>query len=96
MQNNTGRHRKPSATRVIARRTAVSTGAAVAAVLVSAGGATAATASSPANVPPISCTGSPLDAFTTCATGGHSQRGGDRGDAVGGDTPSLGGGGGGQ
>lgn len=91
MQNNTGRHRKPSATRVVARRTAVSVGAAAAAVLVSAG---SASATAPTPAPPISCTGTPLDAFTTCATGGHATTGSDRGDAVGGDTPNLGGGGG--
>lgn len=94
MQNNTGRHRKPSLTRVIARRTAVSVGAAAAAVVVSGGGAMAAEA--PPATLPLSCTGSPLDAFTTCASSGHSTRGGDRGDAVGGDTPNLGGGGGGE
>lgn len=97
MQNNTGRHRKPSATRVIVRRTAISVGAAAAAVVVSAGGATAATASGPAAAPPFPCTGSPLDGFTTCgASGGYGNgvTGGDRGDAAGGDTPSLGGGGG--
>ena len=46
---------------------------------------------------PIPCTGSPLDAFTTCGTGGHNGTGGgDRGDAVGNDTPSYGQPGGGE
>ncbi|GAA0639325.1 hypothetical protein GCM10009547_49320 [Sporichthya brevicatena] len=40
---------------------------------------------------PIPCTGSPLDAQSTCAGGGHYDKGGDRGDGVGGDTPQLGG-----
>jgi hypothetical protein len=91
---HTNRHRKPSSTRTIARRTAIASGAAVAAVLVSAGGATAAT---PADAPPFACTGSPLDAFTTCgASGGYGNgvTGGNAGDATGGDTPVLGGGGG--
>ncbi|WP_019873496.1 hypothetical protein [Sporichthya polymorpha] len=45
---------------------------------------------------PIPCTGAPLDAQTTCAGGGHYNKGGDRGDGVGGDTPSLGGNSGGE
>lgn len=155
--HSVGRHRKSGPARAIATRTAVSTGAAVAAVLMAGGPATAAAstgvaaANAPATVesapaaeppctgtaldaivgpltgancnanpedddptnpggpntpddneggappvggtpgaPPISCTGTPLDAFTTCATGGHGQRGSDRGDATGADTPSLG------
>lgn len=152
MRNNhsPGRHRRPSSTRALATRSAVSAGAAVAALILTGGPATAATASAPAaeppctgtaldaivgpaagvdcnsnpedndptnpggpntpdesggnppdgggtpaaptpGAPPISCTGTPLDAFTTCATGGHGQRGSDRGDAVGDDTPSYGG-----
>lgn len=155
--HSVGRHRRPGPARALVTRTAVSTGAAVAAVLMAGGPATAATASTdgaavsaptaeppctgtpldaivgpaagvdcnsnpedddptdpggpgtpddgggspPAGggapgAPPISCTGSPLDAFTTCATGGHSERGGDRGDAVGEDTPSYGSGGSGE
>lgn len=60
------------------------------------GGGTPPAGGGTPGAPPISCTGSPLDAFTTCATGGHSERGGDRGDAVGDDTPSYGSGGSGQ
>lgn len=93
--NRPGRHRKPSATRAIALRTAGATGAAVAAVLVSAGGASAATtaAAPSAEAPPlaISCTGYPIDAFTTCATAGHYGKGGNAGDFAGGDTPVPGG-----
>ncbi len=93
--NSPGRHRKPSATRAIATRTAVTVGAAAAAVLVSGGGASAATAApsdAPPGVLPISCTGYPIDAFTTCGLSGHYGKGSDRGDASGGDTPVLGGG----
>lgn len=93
--NNLGRHRKPSTSRTFAKRAAVSAGGAVAAVLVTASGAgaTAVAAAPTADTPPlaISCTGYPIDAFTTCATGGHYGKGSDRGDASGGDTPVLGG-----
>lgn len=136
-----GRHRSPRSTRTLAARSAMSAGAAVAAVLLAGGPAAAATASAPAadpqctgtaldaivgpltgadcntnpedndptnpggpntpdeggtpatptpGAPPISCTGTPLDAFTTCAGGGHGQSQGDRGDATGADTPSYG------
>lgn len=147
-----GRHRRPGPARAVLARSALSAGAAAAAVLLAGGPATATTAGAPAaeppctgtaldailgpatgadcnsnpedndptnpggpntpddsggnppqgggtpstptpGAPPISCTGSPLDAFTTCAGGGHSNRGGDRGDAVGDDTPSYGSGG---
>ncbi len=96
MHSNTGRHRKTS-TRSIAARTAFSAGAVVAGVLMVPGSASAATAPT-ADAPPlaISCTGYPIDAFTTCATAGHYGKGSDRGDASGGDTPVLGGGGGGS
>lgn len=43
---------------------------------------------------PLSCTGAPIDAYTTCAIGGHAPPGGNAGDGTGADTPSLGGGGG--
>lgn len=99
-KSNPGRHRKPSTTRAVAARTAFSAGAVVAGVLMVPGSASAATAAAAptAEAPPlaISCTGYPIDAFTTCATGGHQGKGSDRGDASGSDTPSLGGGGGGE
>ena len=93
MQNNHsgGRHRKPSSTHLIARRTAVFAGTAVAAFGFAAAPATAA----PAAPPPFPCTGSPLDGFTTCgASGGYGNgvTGGNAGDFAGGDTPPPGGG----
>jgi hypothetical protein len=91
MQN---RHRKPSTTRAFATRAAFSVGAATAAVVVSAGGASAA---APSDAPPFPCTGSPLDGFTTCGASGfygNGVTGSNQGDASGGDTPTLGGGGG--
>lgn len=92
-------------TRSIARRSAVS---AAAAVLVALGATTGALAlngaSDSSNVAfadpipgvgplPLSCTGAPIDAFTTCSVGGHySTPGGNTGDGTGADTPVLGGG----
>jgi hypothetical protein len=75
----------------IRRAAAVASGVAVAALLTT--GAATVTASAPQAPIPFPCTGSPLDSATTCALYGHD--GSDRGDASGGDTPNLGGGGGG-
>lgn len=79
MQSNvsSGRHRKPTASRAFAARTAISAGAAVAAVLMAGGSATAVTANTDmitsnapelgaagaSNVAEPPCTGTPLDAM---------------------------------
>lgn len=89
-------HRKPNRTRTIARRAAISAGATVAAVVMTAGSASAFADPVPGIGPlPLSCTGAPIDAYTACAVGGHyTPNGGNPGDATGADTPVLGGGGG--
>lgn len=70
----------------------IAAGGAVAAVL-TAGTGTVVMADADAALP-ISCTGYPIDQFTTCATSGQNGIG-NAGDGAGGDTPNLGGGGGG-
>ncbi|GAA0639330.1 hypothetical protein GCM10009547_49330 [Sporichthya brevicatena] len=82
-----GRHRKPNRTRAIALRTAVSAGAAAVAVLATPA---AASASTPGASPPVPCTGSPLDGFTTCGASGYygnGVTGSNAGDFAGDDTP---------
>ena len=65
MLNNThGRHRKPKPAAKMAGRTAVVTGTAVAAVVLSAGAAGAAPADNP-----FPCTGTPFDNVTRALTG---------------------------
>lgn len=68
--NRPGRHRKPSRTAAIAARTALTAGAAVTAVLVSGG---AASAASPESAPqyPLPCTGYPIDSVGKAILGSY-------------------------
>ena len=69
MQSNApGRHRKPKSSGVIAARAALSTGAAVAAVVAFAPAASAGTAPT---VNPLPCTGTPFDNVTKGITGDY-------------------------
>lgn len=91
---SSGLHRKPRSSRALATRTALYAGAAVAAVLTAGASASAATVPASATdlpAPPAFCTGTFFDAFTSCYASTGSGNGGD---ATGGDTPVLGGGGG--
>lgn len=64
--NNPGRHRKPKSSGAIAARAALSTGAAVAAVVAFAPAASAGTSPT---VNPLPCTGTPFDTATKSITG---------------------------
>ncbi len=71
MQSNSpGRHRKPTRTAKFAARTALTAGAAVTAVLVSGGAATAATPDA-APMNPLPCTGYPIDSVGKAILGSY-------------------------
>lgn len=72
LSNTHGRHRKPKSSGAIARRAAISTGAAVAAVVAFAPAASAGTSPT---VNPLPCTGTPFDTLTKSVTGDYCGSG---------------------